>query len=211
MRLAEALLPTLHDDHDQAIALAQEALGAFRPQYGAAWSAGMRAKLGLRNDLDEAVIASLITDLIDLMRAGGVDYTSFFRGLSGIARADSTVVRGMFLDPAPFDAWARRWTELDPDAEAMDAVNPDLHPPQPPRRRSTRRCNPREHRPGPTASRRRHQPLRRTTRPRGRRRTRARVIRPVPDVLRHLSPLKRWAAAAAASIMLPRTGHNLGT
>ncbi len=124
VRLAEALLPTLHDDPDQAIALAQEALRAFRPQYSAAWSAGMRAKLGLRNDLDEAVIASLITDLIDLMRAGGVDYTSFFRGLSGIARADSTVVRGMFLDPAPFDAWARRWTELDPDAEAMDAVNP---------------------------------------------------------------------------------------
>ena len=30
----------------------------------------------------------------------------------------------MFLDPAPFDAWARRWTELDPDAEAMNAVNP---------------------------------------------------------------------------------------
>ena len=65
VRLAEALLPTLHDDPDQAIALAQEALRAFRPQYGAAWSAGMRAKLGLRNDLDEAVIASLITDLID--------------------------------------------------------------------------------------------------------------------------------------------------
>ena len=31
-----------------------ESLGAFRPQYSAAWSAGMRAKLGLPEGLDDA-------------------------------------------------------------------------------------------------------------------------------------------------------------
>ena len=56
-RLAEALLPLLHDDQDQAIALAVESLKAFRREYDAAWSAGMRAKLGLPEGLDESVAA----------------------------------------------------------------------------------------------------------------------------------------------------------
>ena len=43
-RLAEALLPLIDDDQEQAIALAVEALAAFRPQYDAAWSAGMRGQ-----------------------------------------------------------------------------------------------------------------------------------------------------------------------
>ena len=46
-RLAEALLPLFDDDQEQAVALAVESLGAFGRQYSAAWSAGMRAKLGL--------------------------------------------------------------------------------------------------------------------------------------------------------------------
>ncbi len=42
-RLAEALLPLFHDDQEQAVALAVESLGAFRRQYGAAWSQRWRA------------------------------------------------------------------------------------------------------------------------------------------------------------------------
>ena len=39
--------PSFADDQDQAVALAQESLDGFRGRYVAAWSAGMRAKLGL--------------------------------------------------------------------------------------------------------------------------------------------------------------------
>ncbi len=46
-RFAETLLPLLADDGDEAVALATESLGGFRSRYQAAWSAGMRAKLGL--------------------------------------------------------------------------------------------------------------------------------------------------------------------
>ena len=53
-RLAEALLPLLADDQEQAIALAVEALGRFREQYSAAWTAGMRAKLGLPAGVEDA-------------------------------------------------------------------------------------------------------------------------------------------------------------
>lgn len=85
-RLAEALLPLLHDDQDEAIALAVESLGGFRRQYDAARSAGMRAKLGLPEDLDEAVASALVEELLTLLQHNHVDHTSFFRGLGAAAR-----------------------------------------------------------------------------------------------------------------------------
>ena len=50
-RLAEAMLPLFHEDEEKAVELAVESLGAFRPAYSAAWSAGMRRKLGLPDGL----------------------------------------------------------------------------------------------------------------------------------------------------------------
>ena len=124
-RLAEGLLPLIHDDQEQAIALAVEALGTFRGRYSAAWSAGMRAKLGLPAD---AELEPLADDLLTLLRDNHVDHTAFFRLLSGAARGDAEPVRGLVLDLAGFDAWAGRWRELGPDADAMDRVNPAYVP-----------------------------------------------------------------------------------
>ena len=123
-RFAEALLSTIDDDTDRAIELAEQALGAFREAYNAAWFAGMRAKLGLPADADEAVTTKLLTDLIDLLQVSRVDYTGFFRRLGGAARGDDSAARALFTDAGPFDIWAERWLALGPDADAMDAVNP---------------------------------------------------------------------------------------
>jgi uncharacterized protein YdiU (UPF0061 family) len=123
-RLAEALLPLLHDDQNQAVALAVESLGTFRPAYSAAWSAGMRAKLGLPPGLDEAVEKALVDELLPLLQASRIDHTSFFRALGATARGDAEPARELFLDLAVFDAWAERWRALGPDADAMDRVNP---------------------------------------------------------------------------------------
>ncbi|HYO39489.1 MAG TPA: YdiU family protein [Nocardioidaceae bacterium] len=130
-RLAEALLPLLDADEEHAIELAVETLGGFRPQYSAAWSAGMRAKLGLRagdepeaeGAVDEPVRA-LVEELLTLLQASHVDSTSFFRHLATAARGDAEPARGLFLDLAQFDAWTNRWRALGPDADAMDRVNP---------------------------------------------------------------------------------------
>ena len=59
-RFAETLLSLFSDDEEQAIAVATEALGTFQQQYAAAWSAGMRAKLGLADEVDEAVAAAAV-------------------------------------------------------------------------------------------------------------------------------------------------------
>ncbi|MCW2793601.1 MAG: hypothetical protein JWO76_2699 [Nocardioides sp.] len=123
-RLAEALLPLLHDEQDEAVEIAVASLAAFRPRYADAWSAGMRAKLGLPDGLADDVTAPLVTELLALLQQGRVDHTSFFRALGRAARGDAEPARGLVLDLAGFDAWAGRWLALGPDAEAMDRVNP---------------------------------------------------------------------------------------
>ncbi|HEX8079572.1 MAG TPA: YdiU family protein [Jatrophihabitans sp.] len=127
-RLAEALLPLLAEDQEQAIALAVEALGRFREQYSAAWTAGMRAKLGLPSDAEAAEAAALVDDLLVMLQANHVDYTSFFRGLGSAARGEPEPVRGLVLDLASLDDWLGRWLALAPDGQAMDRVNPAYIP-----------------------------------------------------------------------------------
>ncbi|MCW2683228.1 MAG: hypothetical protein JWP33_1141 [Blastococcus sp.] len=123
-RLAEALLPLIDGDQERAIELAVASLRAFRPRYDAAWSAGMRAKLGLPEGLDDAVAAPLVEELVAQLQASHVDHTSFYRALGSAARGDVAASRNLFLDLAAFDGWLERWRALGPDAAAMDRVNP---------------------------------------------------------------------------------------
>jgi len=127
-RLAEALLPLFGDDAEQAVPLAVAALGRFREQYGDASLAGMRAKLGLPATVPAAEVASLTADLLALLQANSVDYTSFFRRLGSAARGESEPVRELVLDLAALDGWLARWRALAPDGAAMDRVNPAYIP-----------------------------------------------------------------------------------
>jgi uncharacterized protein YdiU (UPF0061 family) len=123
-RLAEALLPLVDDEQEQAIALAVETLGTFRPRYQAAFAAGMARKLGLPEGLDRSVVDPMVEDLLVLLAANHVDHTSFFRLLGAAARGDAEPVRRLVLDLAALDAWLERWRATGPRAEAMDRVNP---------------------------------------------------------------------------------------
>jgi serine/tyrosine/threonine adenylyltransferase len=127
-RLAEALLPLFDDDEERAVALAQDALGAFRQQYSAAWLAGMKAKLGLDSSIADDVASPLIDEVLGILQDGRVDYTSFFRRLGAAARGKDESARNLFPEPDAFLAWARRWQALNPDAEMMDRVNPAYVP-----------------------------------------------------------------------------------
>ena len=123
-RLAETLLPLIDEDQERSVATAVAALEAFRPQYSGAWLTGMKAKLGLADDVDDEVASPLANDVLTLLQENHVDYTSFFRGLSSAVRGDARPARDRVLDVAAFDAWAARWLALGPDADAMDGVNP---------------------------------------------------------------------------------------
>ena len=95
-----------------------EAVNGFADAFRRHWADGMAAKLGL-----PAPDPELADDLAGLMRAQHVDFTQFFRALS------AGTARSLFIDPAPFDAWAARRDALLPAdraavAAAMDRVNP---------------------------------------------------------------------------------------
>ena len=127
-RLAEALLPLIHEDQDEAVPLAVASLGRFRSEYNATWLAGTAAKLGLADTLSHEEVRPLVDDLLGLMQSGHVDHTVFWRGLGAAARGDTEPVRGLFLDLVAFDAWTDRWRALDPDSDLMDRVNPAYVP-----------------------------------------------------------------------------------
>jgi serine/tyrosine/threonine adenylyltransferase len=129
-RLAETVLPLLDAEPEPARAMATEVLRSFSGRYHEHWTNGMRAKLGLGDHDRDA--GDLIDELLVLLRAQNVDFTSFFRALSSALLGDTADVRSLFGDPAAFDAWAVGWyaelSHTSPDlratASAMDRVNP---------------------------------------------------------------------------------------
>lgn len=123
-RFAESIAALIHEDEEQAVELAVDALGGFRKEYSATWFNGMKAKLGLAEEIDDAVASPLVDELLELVQEARADYTSFFRSLGKAARGDVEPARRQVLDLAAFDSWLARWREAAPDADAMDRVNP---------------------------------------------------------------------------------------
>ncbi|MFB5283156.1 YdiU family protein [Peribacillus sp. Hz7] len=101
-RFAESLLPLLHDDQEEAIKLAQNAMSAFGELYESHWLAGMKAKLGLFNE--EAQDRSLIEELLSIMQKYRADYTNTFRALTFDTLEDTV----LFGNPE-FTQWYELW------------------------------------------------------------------------------------------------------
>ena len=128
-RLAEAMIPLLHEDGKKAVELANEALHQFEGIFQNYWLDGMRAKLGLSNE--EADDRVLVQQLLDWMHANQQDFTGNFRSLSTAAALD----RPAFPDPA-FAAWHAAWkARLDRQADGpteilhrMQSHNPRVIP-----------------------------------------------------------------------------------
>ncbi|MFP5070505.1 protein adenylyltransferase SelO [Pseudonocardia nantongensis] len=121
-RFGEALIPLLADDQDEAIRLATGVLETFADAYHAARDEGYAAKIGT------AAAGPLLTDLAALLAEHKPDHTLFFRRLSTAARGDAGPVRELFADPSVLDGWLESWRATDPDAAAMDRVNPAYIP-----------------------------------------------------------------------------------
>jgi serine/tyrosine/threonine adenylyltransferase len=125
-RLADTLLPLLNDNHEQAIALAEDTINQFPAQFERYWREGMRRKLGLVNK--EPDDAGLIDALLALMQKHAADYTNTFRFLCAVAEGDTA--------PPEYNAWVTRWqTRLEQEphsryaaAALMRANNPAVIP-----------------------------------------------------------------------------------
>ncbi len=136
VKLAEALLPTMGEDEDEAARLATEQLERFPAIFETAHARVLRAKLGLRVEHDED--SALAADLLERLAANEVDYTLFFRRLCGSAAgaAADAETASLFAHPTAFHDWAVAWrqrlareeTAPEERACAMRLVNPALIP-----------------------------------------------------------------------------------
>ncbi|MFT3809952.1 MAG: YdiU family protein [Micropepsaceae bacterium] len=115
-RFAETLLGLIDEDIEAAIAAANDVLTIFPEAFREAWTAGMRAKLGLGAAPDED--ETLIGDLLNLMAAAGADFTLTFQTLTRAPHTISTLLG------EGGEAWLARWTAREPDVAAMERANP---------------------------------------------------------------------------------------
>nr|WP_202412801.1 YdiU family protein [Duganella lactea] len=127
--LAQALLPLIGD-----VDATQAALDVYQPEFARKMDELLHAKLGLTVLAQHAEDdRALCDDLFAILQ--GVDFTLFFRRLSGVRAADASgdePLRDLFIERPVFDAWAERYrarlrAEESDDAQrtvAMNQTNP---------------------------------------------------------------------------------------
>ncbi|WP_058828967.1 protein adenylyltransferase SelO [Paenibacillus polymyxa] len=128
-RFAETLLPLLHDNREQAVQLAEDAISDFANMFRHHWLTGMRAKLGIFNE--ELEDESLIEDLLKIMQKHRADYTNTFRALTLNKLEDANL-----FSTADFTQWNKQWqARLDRQQESeasshqlMRSSNPAIIP-----------------------------------------------------------------------------------
>jgi len=101
-RLAESLLPLLHENKRDAIAQANKEVAYYWECYNANWIVGMRTKLGIMNAEQEDT--NIIMELLGLMEKYKLDYTNTFRTLSFPIEKTSSL-----LEMSEFSTWLQKW------------------------------------------------------------------------------------------------------
>ena len=117
-------MPLFSDDTDEALKQANDSLAAYNVHFGRALIAGLRRKLGLVTEQDGD--GELAQAFFNVLADNGTDFTLAFR------RLGEGTARGLFDEPAAFDAWEQRWRQRlaqEPQDEAtrraaMAAANP---------------------------------------------------------------------------------------
>ena len=90
-RLAEALLPIIHENDDESARIATERLDLFSSRFETSFLAVLRGKLGFVKEHEED--NGLADDLFERMAANHVDFTIFFRALCDAASKTPTTTR----------------------------------------------------------------------------------------------------------------------
>ncbi len=128
-RFAETLLPLIHEDPQEAVTLAKEAISGFSDTFRQYWLAGMRAKLGLLDQ--EADDGALVEDLLDCMYRHGADFTNTFRDLASGSLPEASMFQAL-----DFKQWFERWQarlkrqpdSLETSRQLMNTHNPAVIP-----------------------------------------------------------------------------------
>jgi len=117
-RLAQALLPVMDAEEENAVVLAQASIDTFPKLFQQAYRSGMDRKLGLAGAGDDN--EDLANELLELMASERVDFTLAFRRLADLARPETGPgVGDLFEFPASFEPWLKRWQQrIEDDPQA---------------------------------------------------------------------------------------------
>jgi uncharacterized protein YdiU (UPF0061 family) len=128
-RFAEALLPLLDENIEQAAKLAEEVIQSFNTSFQRAWLAMIRNKVGLfgKEKEDE----KLTGDLLRWTQRHHLDYTNTFRAL-----ISEMIPEGQYFKTEEFRSWWNHWQirlkqnnkPLQSSFELMRANNPAIIP-----------------------------------------------------------------------------------
>ncbi|MDQ1147366.1 uncharacterized protein YdiU (UPF0061 family) [Bacillus sp. SORGH_AS 510] len=114
-RFAESLLALLHENQDEAVKMAENALSGYGALFEGAWLLGMRAKLGIFNEEEQD--EALVKELLQLMEKHRADFTNTFSALTFDKQKDNA----LFVDPE-FNQWHVKWqARLDRQQESKES------------------------------------------------------------------------------------------
>ncbi|MCZ4271974.1 protein adenylyltransferase SelO [Maritalea porphyrae] len=125
--LAQSMLPILHEDEDQALALAQDAINEFSAQFDLAFRAGLLKKIGIVEE--QSGDYELAIELLDTMKQARADFTNTFRALSNLDLSAPEIGAAQL----PLTDWVNNWLRHTDggkriDQNLMRLVNPAFIP-----------------------------------------------------------------------------------
>jgi uncharacterized protein YdiU (UPF0061 family) len=125
-RLAETLIPLVHDEKEESIKLLTEVLQLIKPVYENFWLMNMRSKIGLSKE--DPKDYELINNFLEIMKDEKIDFTLAFRVLSKALTGDMAIARNLFNNSKKFDVWFMHWQERVsqenvPDEDIVNAMN----------------------------------------------------------------------------------------
>ena len=103
-KLAESLLPLLHENMDDALKLAEVSISGYAKEFNSAWISGMRSKLGLFNEEEDDYV--LAQNLFKWMENAKADFTSTFRDLSYERLSENEIYKS-----PDFKKWYELWQQ----------------------------------------------------------------------------------------------------
>ncbi|MGY6535690.1 MAG: protein adenylyltransferase SelO [Pararhodobacter sp.] len=126
-RLAETLLPLIAPENPKdAVPHASAVIDTAAERYAQARHVRFAAKLGLKSPRSDD--DPLIDGFLDMMAAGGADFTQTFRALIPAAEGNDTALRQHMGAAPTLDAWLARWRQRIGDSGSAVAVMKAANP-----------------------------------------------------------------------------------
>ena len=103
------LIPLIHDDDDeQAVTFMTPYINSFAEQFNTEFTAMWAQKAGLRSASSMTAMASLVAELLALLKDHELDYTNTFDALNRVVKTGSAVIPESLISAMEHAKWVSR-------------------------------------------------------------------------------------------------------